>query len=267
MVGCGVIPELAMVFFTRNGQFLGFIYSDWLLRCSKIEGFTYLKEEGDMVRFNVGESVFATPPESLGPILQLARGAQIDAAMLAGIRREQKSALFSTGANSATLASVPNPVSNILLGRFSRDDSMGLSDVQANMHGLQAGYQAEIARIKKMHQEEKGIMQAKIRNLVCNGPGASAPSRHIPAIHTSASATLFDLGASGPVSDTRVGSARADVGSALGGGGGGAGGGGGGGGCDFRSCYSSLSFAQSSAGTDSQSTLYRDFCIVIILGQ
>jgi hypothetical protein len=28
-----------------------------------------------------------------------------------------------------------------------------------------------------------------------------------------------------------------------------------------------LSFAQSSAGTDSQSTLYRDFCIVIILGQ
>jgi len=168
-----------------------------------------------MVRFNVGESVFATPPESLGPILQLARGAQIDAAMLAGIRREQKSALFSTGGNSATLASVPNPVSNILLGRFSRDDSMGLSDVQANMHGLQAGYQAEIARIKKMHQEEKGIMQAKIRNLVCNGPGASAPSRHIPAIHTSASATLFDLGASGPVSDTRVGSARADVGSAA----------------------------------------------------
>jgi hypothetical protein len=258
-VGCGVIPELAMVFFTRNGQFLGFIYSDWLLRCSKIEGFTYLKEEGDMVRFNVGESVFATPPQSLGPILQLARGAQIDAAMLAGIKREQKFALFSNGTNSATPASVPNPVSNILLGKFSRDDSMGLSDVQANMHGLQAGYQAEIARIKKMHQEERGIMQAKIRNLVCNGPGTSAPSRRIPAIHTSASATLFDLGASGPVSGTGVGTARAGQGDVLSHVGSASG--------DLRSCSSSFSVAQSSAGTDSQKYSIRDFYTVLLLGQ
>lgn len=248
-MGCGVIPELAMVFFTRNGQFLGFIYSDWLLRCSKIEGFTYLKQEGDMIRFNVGGSVFATPPESLGHILELARGAQLDAVMLAGTQREQKIALFPNEANSATPASVPNPVSNILLGKFSRDDSMGLSDVQANMHGLQAGYQAEIARIKKMHQEEKGIMQAKIRNLVCNGPGTCGPSsRRIPAIHTSASATLFDLGAPGPVSGTGVGTARAGqddvlshVGSAPG---------------DFRIGSSYFSVDQSSEGTDSQKVLH-----------
>ena len=32
VVGCGLVPEHAMVFFTRNGAFLGFVYVAWLLQ-------------------------------------------------------------------------------------------------------------------------------------------------------------------------------------------------------------------------------------------
>ena len=43
------------------------------------------------------------------------------------------------------------------------------------MHGLQEVYVAEIARLKKTYQEEKGLMKAQIRNLVCNGPSVGSP--------------------------------------------------------------------------------------------
>ena len=34
----GIVPHLGMVFFTRNGQFLGFVFVAWLLQCSLLEG-------------------------------------------------------------------------------------------------------------------------------------------------------------------------------------------------------------------------------------
>ena len=38
VVGCGVIPHLALVFFTLNGQVLGYVYGTWILARERIQG-------------------------------------------------------------------------------------------------------------------------------------------------------------------------------------------------------------------------------------
>jgi hypothetical protein len=38
VVGCGVIPHLALVFFTLNGQVMGYVYGGWILARERIQG-------------------------------------------------------------------------------------------------------------------------------------------------------------------------------------------------------------------------------------
>jgi hypothetical protein len=156
------------VFFTRNGEFLGFTYASWLVGCTEVEGFAHLREEGDMLRFNLGDTLFATSSSILQSIVEMAQGSQMDAAMLDGVSLQQ--------ARARERVPVTNPLSTILRGKFSSEDSMALTDVQANLHGMQELYDAEIARIKRSHQEEKGIMKAKIRNLEVNTLTTSPPA-------------------------------------------------------------------------------------------